>query len=181
MSNIVYICKMAAHTIRKYDKTDPFRLAAAMHIVLLYESMGASDSACKGFYIFQSRKHVITINDDLSYEDQYIVLSHEIGHAVLHWQLAKSEPLREYSLYNQSSQMENDANYFAAEFLVSDDKVIECFDDGQDFFAAAKSLYVPPEMLDYKIRIMSEKGYEINAPFMANSNFLKNITRNDRF
>ena len=36
-----------------------------------------------------------------------------------------------------------------------------------------KELGVPAELLDFKFRIMKNKGYRIEAPYIAKSNFLK--------
>ncbi|OPX87191.1 MAG: hypothetical protein A4E53_02569 [Pelotomaculum sp. PtaB.Bin104] len=43
------------------------------------------------------------------------------------------------------------------------------------FFGAASLLNVPAELLDFKFRVLKRKGYKIDPPLMANSNFLKNI------
>jgi len=48
--------------------------------------------------------------------------------------------------------------------------------DDLSFFQAAAQLYVPAELLDFKFRTLKWKGYKvIDAPLMANSNFLKNV------
>lgn len=68
----------------KYQETDPFRLAAAMHILVQKMPMGNSPTCCKGFCMTESRKTCIVINCDLPDIIQQIILIHEIGHAVLH-------------------------------------------------------------------------------------------------
>lgn len=44
------------------------------------------------------------------------------------------------------------------------------------FFSVAKELEVPPELLDFKFRILKLKGWQIESPILANSNFLKNLS-----
>jgi Zn-dependent peptidase ImmA (M78 family) len=174
--SIEHIYDEAARIIKKYDETDPIELARAMKIILLYEAMGDYDEACKGFYLYQSRKKIITINSDLPRMIQRIILAHEIGHAVLHPQAARLHPFHDFSLYDSSSRYEYEANLFAAEYLLKDESVFEALNDDKFFFAAARELCVPAELLDFKFRILKRKGYKIiDPPLMANSDFLKNI------
>ena len=37
----------------------------------------------------------------------------------------------------------------------------------------ARCLYVPPELLDFKLRILQRQGIKINAPYIAHGDFLK--------
>jgi len=43
------------------------------------------------------------------------------------------------------------------------------------FFQAAKALYVPSELLDFKFRILKRRGYKVESPITANGDFLKNL------
>ena len=44
------------------------------------------------------------------------------------------------------------------------------------FFQAAAALRVPPELLDFKFRMMKRNGVQIvDSPITANSNFLKDM------
>lgn len=178
---IDYICKVVAKIRRKYDETDPLRLAKAMGIIVSFVPMGLDQKSCKGFFTYQSRKKHITINSDLPLEIQRIILMHEIGHACLHKErLAVIREFHEFSLYD-TAPLEYEANLFAAEALLDDESVIEVLNDDDFFFSAAKTLYVPPEMLDFKFRILKAKGYQIEAPILANSNFLKDITKRSEY
>ena len=68
----------------KYDETDPFRLAKAMKITVKLRPMGIYEGCCKGFFLISRRMKHITINSDLPELLQKVVLSHELGHCVLH-------------------------------------------------------------------------------------------------
>jgi len=161
---------------RKYDETDPFKLCRALGIIVLYESMGTYDGACKGFFLSQSRKRSITINCDLPKALQRIIATHELGHAVLHAKAAGVKAFHDFALFDDTSRMEYEANIFAAEFLMEDEDVLERLNDDISFFGAAAELRVPAELLDFKFRIMKRKGFMmIDPPFMSNSNFLKNV------
>lgn len=41
---------------QRYHETDPFKLCAAMHILVLFLPMGTYEGACKGFFLVQSKK-----------------------------------------------------------------------------------------------------------------------------
>jgi Zn-dependent peptidase ImmA (M78 family) len=162
--------------MRKYDETDPWKLASAMGIIIEVMPLGSSENSCKGFFLYQSRKRHITINADLPEPVQRIILAHEIGHAVLHHKAAKVNAFHDFALYDTSSQMEYEANLFAAEYLLDDDVVTERLSEDTFFFSVAKELEVPPELLDFKFRILKRKGWLIESPIQSNSDFLKHIS-----
>ena len=57
-------------------------------------------------------------------------------------------------LFDESSLAEKEANLFAAEYLLSDEEVLEVLNRDTTFFTAAAKLTVPVELLDFKFRIM---------------------------
>ena len=79
----------------------------------------------------------------------------------------------EFAMFDDTDRMEYEANVFAAEFMLSDDEVMESLEMQMDFFQMARCLYVPPELLDFKLRILQRQGIKINAPYIAHGDFLK--------
>lgn len=72
--------------------------------------------------------------------------------------------------------MEKEANLFAAELLLDDQKVLDALNGDTTFFSAAAALYIPAELLDFKFRVMKWKGYKlIEPPINARNNFLKDM------
>lgn len=67
---------------------------------------------------------------------------------------------------------ENEANFFAAELLLEDGKVLECLSE-HTFFETAKMLYVPAALLDYKFSLLHEKGELVNSMYIRKADFLK--------
>lgn len=174
-----YICREVQRLKRKFHETDPFMLCKAMGIILLFAPMGNYGGACKGFFLVQSRKRSITINSDLPKAIQRIIVTHELGHAVLHAKATGVNAFHDFELFDSTSSMEYEANIFAAEFLMDDSDVLEKLNEDISFFGAASLLRVPPELLDFKFRLMKRNGYKlIDPPLMANSNFLKNVEMN---
>lgn len=171
-----YICREVERLKRKFHETDPFKLCDAMGIILLYAPMGTYPGACKGFFLAQSRKRSITVNSDLPEAIQRIIVTHELGHAVLHAKAVGVNAFHDFELFDSTSFMEYEANIFAAEFLMDDDDVLEKLNEDISFVGAASLLRVPPELLDFKFRLMKRNGYKlIDPPLMANANFLKNV------
>lgn len=174
-----YISGETARIRQKYDETDPVRLARAMGILLLFEPMGDSPNACKGFYLSQSRAQVITVNSCLPDQLQRVILGHELGHAVLHRKAAggrstAARAFHDFTLFDASSTLEYEANIFAADFLMKDDDILELMSEGISFFGAADALGIPPELLDFKLRVLKRKGFRvIDPPILARGDFLK--------
>ncbi|MCC8060017.1 MAG: ImmA/IrrE family metallo-endopeptidase [Clostridiales bacterium] len=174
---IEMIAKAANNLKKKYGESDPFQLARDMKIILSLEPMGTYDGCCKGFFITHRRKKHITINCDLPDILQKVVLSHEIGHCVLHTSKASGATFHEVTLFDETDAQEYEANVFASELLLSDDAVLSVLNDDMFFFQAASTLYVPFELLDFKFRILKRRGYKIESPVVSNGDFLKNLKR----
>ena len=85
----------------------------------------------------------------------------------------QEEIIEEFAMFDDTDRMEYEANVFAAEFLLEDAEVTERLEEQLDFFTMAKMLQVPPELLDFKCRILQRQGIEINAPYIARGDFLK--------
>ena len=165
---------------KRYGNLCVDELCDALGIAVQHYSMGTSENACKGFYTRQRRIKLAFINSDLDDDTQRIILSHETGHGVLHNDFAV-HPFHELVLLDASSKLEYEANIFAAEWLLPDDDVLDLLNSDMSFFQAASELYVPPELLDFKLRVLRQLGYAVNNPLVSNSNFMKNIDRPNRF
>ena len=138
----------------------------------LKHGMGKNAKSCKGFFLVSSRCKLIMINSDLPESIQRIILVHELGHADLHSDSAISA-FHEFTFLDDTDRMEYEANIFAAEFLLNDEDVFEALQQQMDFFQIASCLCVPPELLDFKLRILQREGVEIKAPYIAHGDFLK--------
>lgn len=159
----------------------PEEACRALGIRLMRIPMGRDENACKGFFLMQSRVKAIVLNANLTGRVKRIVLAHELGHAVLHAGSAVTRGFHDFCLFDEADNSEYEANLFAAEFLLDDRDVLDQLNGGASFFTAAKLLRVPPELLDFKLRVMKRVGREIEAPYLAQSDFLKRVGKRDRF
>ena len=82
------------------------------------------------------------------------------------------------TVYILGDIMELEANTFAAEFLLDDVTLFEAIAEQLNFFQTASLLRVPPELLDFKLRLLRREGHSVNPLYIAQSDFLKrNIGR----
>ncbi len=166
------IKREAARLKAKYQTADPRRICDALRIRVSLAPMGTGRDSCKGFFLVNARCRVIMLNSDLPEEIRRIILAHELGHAVLH----SSPALRafhEFTVLDETDRMEYEANVFAAEFLVDDGEMLEAFGEQMTLFQASSALGVPPELLDFKARLLEKEGYPLRAPRIARGDFLR--------
>lgn len=171
-----YVLRELNRIKTEYGALEPQKLAEAMKVIVRYEPMGSYDGCCKGFFVCVSRRKHITVNSDLPQEVQRVVLMHELAHAILHCRSGGTAAFHDFAVFDSASTMEYEANIFAADYLMKDEDVLALLNDDISFFGAAARLQVPPEMLDFKFRLMKRRGYGmIEPPLMAAGDFLKRI------
>lgn len=178
---IASIRNIVADLKHRFGNIGPEDMCDALGIIIKRLPMGRKSSDCKGFFMRQSRIRVIFLNSDLPRRIQMIILYHELGHAVLHGDRATECQFHDFALFDETSLYEYEANIFAAEYALPDEEVLVQLNDDRSFFNAARALDVPPELLDFKFRILKRLGYALNPPLYSQSNFLKTIGRQDRF
>jgi len=155
----------------KYKTSDPFQLCRDLNIMIRYKDLGTE---IKAFYFYQSRIRSIVINSRVSDVMRKILVAHELGHDRLHKEIAMMKGFQEFELFDMTSPAEYEANLFAAELLINDEELLEMLNDEDiSFFGVAKQLYIPADLLDFKFRVLKHKGYRINAPYIANGDFMK--------
>jgi Zn-dependent peptidase ImmA (M78 family) len=155
--------------IKKYDTRDPYELCKCLGIKIHFYDM---EKKLKGFFFYQSRQKNIVIDSNVNDILERILVAHELGHAVLHTQIAMMKGFQEMEVLDGSSLEEDEANFFAAELLLEDSEVLELLSE-YSFFETAKQLYVPAALLDYKFSLLHEKGELVNPMYIRKSDFLK--------
>lgn len=174
---VEYIRQQAIQIRNAYPNMSASEICEALGIRIVRKPYGTKPGTVKGLFMRRSKIRVIVLNSDLPDRIQEIILFHELGHAVLHGRTNTACAFHDTAPFQEKSQCEYEANLFAAELALSDDNVLEQLSIEASFFGAASSLCVPPELLDFKFRIMNHMGYALNIPMVSNSNFMKNINR----
>lgn len=172
MIAINHILSKVDKLVKTYDTRDPFELCKILNIKVHYKNLG---TLIKAYYFYQSRISNIVINNQMPEEIYQLLCAHELGHVILHKSIAQARGFFETSLLEECIPTEYEANLFAAELLIPTELLVEYIKENNSFFAIAKNLRIPPELLDFKIRILKYQGYNFKAPFIAKTDFLKNI------
>ena len=76
-------------------------------------------------------------------------------------------------MFNNVLCHEYEANIFAAEYLLTDEDVMDALYENQSLFEVAKKLKVPAEILNFKIIALNNKGHRINTPLSSDICFMK--------
>ena len=146
---------------RRWGTSDPFRLADMMDCIVDLEDY----PRLLGFCNVRMGVRVIGLNSATDYYTRRCACAHELGHLVLgHVRLNGFQFSHAADMSNLTSRFEAEANCFAASLLMSDADALEAIRTYGDAARAAASLYVCPELLQAKARILSAKGHHIEIP-----------------
>jgi len=172
VSSMSYITRVADGLARKYQTRDPYELCGELGVRIRFKDLGQD---IKAYYFYQSRIRNIVINQRVSETLRRVLAAHELGHDRLHKDVAMLRGFREVGFFDAAQPAEFEANVFAAELLISDEELLELLNDkDKAFFDVARELCIPAPLLDFKFRVLKSKGYRIEAPYIANGDFLKN-------
>lgn len=153
MTQLGRIIGVSRALMQKYGTRNPFVIAEGEGITLV----SCPDfQKLKGMYKVILDRRFIFLNAHLSREEARQVLAHELGHDALHREMASGSVVQDYFILNMTQKPEYEANLFAAELLVSSDKLKRLMAEGKDRAEAARLFRVPPEYIDLKLRVLSE-------------------------
>lgn len=107
------------NTIKKCGTSNPYHIADFLGLHINRCELGE----IRGYYYKSYRIKHIVLNWNLSKEDELFVLSHEIGHAIMHPDA--NTPFLKENTYLSVKKLEIEANKFAMELLVSDVAILE--------------------------------------------------------
>ncbi|MGL5559895.1 MAG: ImmA/IrrE family metallo-endopeptidase [Paraclostridium dentum] len=132
--------------VTEFKTRNPFELCDCLNIPILYEPLGN----IKGFFQNILNTPIIHLNSNLNEHEVNCVLSHELGHAVLHKDLNVCF-LKHYT-FSITDKYENEANKFTAELLIEDSSLIDILEINNLITCEDLSKYfsVPTEFVSYK-------------------------------
>lgn len=159
MINYDMIVKLAASMKKEYAGFSPEMIIRMEGPQVLRYSMGNHPGALKGFIQKNNRCCTVVVNADLPGDIQNKILFHELGH----FKLGHTSDTRVCFLPDTSfsyrrdvtkaARLENEANFFAAEYMLDTEETLEVI-NAYDLASAAGILHVPLEFLDYKLRLL---------------------------
>lgn len=112
------IHRKVSYLVRKFKTRNPFEIADSLGI--LYQ---IGDISCSGCYMFLKNHRYIFLNQNLSEQEKNLVMSHELGHAIMHRKENCYFIRNKTLLLNSKNEIE--ANTFAAELLIPDEVILE--------------------------------------------------------
>ena len=169
MPNREYIQNVANKLIKKFDTRDPFQLCQAIGVEVFYADLGS----LKGMYKYLKKNRFAVMNENLDPFTKTLVCAHELGHDILHQNLARKVCLQEFILYDMKSRPEYEANLFASEILLPDDIILNLARDGYDIEQISKELCTDINLIALKVSSMNTRGYRFNNTIDAKSDFLR--------
>ncbi len=159
---------------KRYKTSDPYELLDAMGAIVVKSNAYPRDGL-RGYCTIMNKSKYVVINQKQPTEEQRVVAGHEAGHLILHsLELKAGAPMQDFDVYNVTSRLERQANFFAADFLINDDEVLDLMrSHDADFFVVAKDLCIPAPFFAFKLYSMVNRGHSMRVPVDLNSTFLK--------
>lgn len=130
--------------VKKYGTRSPYELASLMDIWIYKSELGD----IRGYYIKAYRVKQIFLNYNLDRREQEYVLSHEIGHAVMHPD--SNTPFLRKNTYLSINKLELQANKFAVELLIPDSLLLEYWQYSAEQIARLTGY--AQELIDLKLK-----------------------------
>ena len=164
LNSFDYIIKVADNVVKEHDTRSGTALAEALDMTIIETSFKEQ----KGVYICIEDLPYIILNQDLSDEMRNIVILHEIGHHLLHREMANT--FHETNLFDMSCHnMEYEANLFAAQVMLPDNETIEYIKSGYTISQIAAVMNSDVNLVAMKATDLKRRGLELNIPdFRAN-------------
>ena len=101
-----------------------------------------------GMYRFIKNNRVIIISQNLNEITKKFILSHELGHAILHRK--ENCSYLKHNTFSKVSSFEIEANKFAAELLIPDDELNICIENNFTIEQASQYFKVPIDLIKLK-------------------------------
>ena len=128
-------------------------------------------------YSYQHKERHILLNSNMDYITVQMVCGHEIGHDIFHREKAKSRMgLQEFTLFDMGSEMEYEANAFAAHLRIDSEELLELAGRGYDVVQLSSIMGTNVNLVLIKLNELNRMGLRLDLPYVPRSDFLKNVT-----
>lgn len=162
-----YIYKLVFELAARYGTRNPYELAEELGIMILYYDLGKM----RGCFTYIDGQPVIMINERLNEHAALIVCAHELGHFVLHSDIAKEAALRDFHVFNMQCKTEYEANVFAAHLLIDEDRMFELLRAGYTAERTASILETSPVLLNIMFTSLNSMGYKLSTSWNGTTLF----------
>ncbi len=167
-----FIEKISNKLVSEVGTRNPFEIAKYRNIKV---RPFAKPTKLLGMYAVIKRNRFIFYNPYVDELMQKMVVAHELGHDILHRDIATETPFQEWALFDVRSITEYEANIFASHLLLDEKEIIDLAEQGYNDVQIASLLNVNINMLLFKLREMNRAGENINIRAIPDSNFFNGI------
>ncbi|MDO5738127.1 MAG: ImmA/IrrE family metallo-endopeptidase [Eubacteriales bacterium] len=169
MANLAYISEVCEDLIERNQSRNPQELARAEGIHL-YPRANFQD--LRGMYLEVNGWPCIFYKANLPEAQIREVLAHELGHHCLHRDYIEAgQEFIESSLFDPRSKLEREANFFAAELLISDEFFFELLGEEAELAHAASESGYNINFWLYKAKLLQDRGEQLKLPFSPSNDF----------
>lgn len=161
--------------IKTYKTRDPREILEGRGVHLLPFK---EDTKLLGMYKIILESRFIFYNPNVDYRILNMVFAHELGHDIYHQENAK-ETMVEYELFDIKSEMEIEANIFAAHLLLDENKLMEDIVEGYTYNELASMHDVNANLMIFKLNEMHRMGMPIRKEGPNQADFFKKIDGKD--
>ena len=138
------IKSIVSKLIRIYKTNNVYEICSQLNIKIYKSHL----KSIKGYFLNISESMSIVIDYNLNEHEERCVIAHELGHVMLH-KHSNICYLKNYT-YSNTNKLENQANKFAAELMVSDNDLLEIKEMNFNLEQMACYFRVPLELLEFK-------------------------------
>lgn len=165
------IIRLTDDLYRCYKTRDPFEIARSggIHIMLRNDF-----SKQKGAFAMVSRNPFIFLNGNLPDETLKIVCAHELGHALMHRDIA-ARPFLEFELFASADRLEYEANCFAASLLMDAKDIIAEAKEGLDAAQIARIHHSHVDLVLILMHLINQQGNRFSLPRPVDQRFMGDI------
>ena len=169
-----YIFDQVQRYRKRLRTSDPYELLDSMGVELVLSKAYRKDGL-RGYCTMMNKTRYVVINQKQPEEEQRVVAAHEAAHLILHRsQLIAGAPMQDFDVYNVTSKLERQANFFAADFLICDGDALDLMHSRDtDFFDVARELCIPAPFFAFKLYSMVNRGHSMRVPVDLNSTSMK--------
>lgn len=167
------IYKDVQNLIKKHETRDPKQILKERKVKLIAFN---ANTKLLGMYKIIKRNSFVFYNPYVDQRIQNMVFAHELGHDIYHKEVAKDLELLEYELFDINSEMEIEANIFAAHLLLDEKEILEDLKKGYNYQQMASLYNVNVNLMIFKLNEMQRLGLPIKSMGYADAKFFKNIS-----
>lgn len=175
MIDSIGIYEKANALVQRSETRNALKIARNLDILVQYVD---NFDELLGMYTYKWKKSIILLNSRLDEYMLQMVAAHEIGHDLLHRDLAKeNKSMQEFVLFNIRDNTEYEANAFAAHLLLDNEEVYEMAREGYDVVQISKSLNTNINLMLIKMQEMNKLGYSFNLPAHPDAKFFRKVKK----